>query len=46
LDMAIPDEFNKTLGLVFSYEIKDQTLSLLNENGEELMQFKKEANPS
>jgi heat shock protein HslJ len=46
LDMAIPDEFNKTLGLVFSYEIKDQTLSLLNENGEELMQLKKEADPS
>ena len=46
MDMAIPDEFNKTLGLVFSYEIKDQTLSLLNDNGEELMQLKKEANPS
>ena len=46
MDMAIPDEFNKTLGLVFSYEIKDQTLHLLNENGEELMQFRKEVNPS
>jgi heat shock protein HslJ len=46
MEMAIPDEFNKTLGLVFSYEIKDQTLSLLNENGEELMKLKKEANPS
>jgi heat shock protein HslJ len=42
LDMAIPDEFNKTLGLVFSYQIKDQTLHLLNEHGEELMQLKKE----
>jgi len=46
MEMTIPDEFNKTLGLVFSYEIEDQTLLLLNENGVELMRFKKEENPS
>ena len=45
MEMAIPDEFNRCLPLVNTYKIKDQTLHLFNENGEEILLLKKEANP-
>ena len=41
MDMMIPDQFNKALPLVASYKQEDLILTLFNEEGEELIQFKK-----
>ena len=40
-DMEVPDEFNRTLPEVSSYEVKDLKLHLLDADGNELMQFQK-----
>jgi len=40
-DMEVPDEFNRTLQEVSSYELKDLKLYLLDADGTELMQFQK-----
>jgi len=41
IDMMIPDQFNKALPLIASYKQEELTLTLFNEEGEELIQFKK-----
>lgn len=40
-DMEVPDEFNRTLPEVSSYEVEDLKLHLLDADGNEVMQFQK-----
>jgi hypothetical protein len=41
MDMAIPDAFNVALGSVTNYKLKGKSLALINDDGQEVLEFGK-----